>query len=58
MQLTNKEQSMMTQLAEEVTDENHSAGVVGGHDWKVLSGFLKPDSLGLIPIISKTKTAC
>lgn len=31
MQLTNKEPRMMTQSAEEVTDENHSAGMVGGH---------------------------
>ncbi len=55
----------MTQSAEEVTDENHSAGMVGGHR-KVLSGFLKLDSvrpnkrphikyLFLIHIISKTK---
>lgn len=65
MQLTNKERRMMTQSAEEVTDENHSAGMVGGHR-KVLSGFLKLDSrrlnkrphikyLFLIHIISKTK---
>lgn len=57
---------MMTQSAEEVTDESHSAGMVGGHR-KVLSGFLKLDSprlnkrltlnkyLFLIHIISKTK---
>lgn len=46
MQLTNKEGRMMTQSTEEVTDENHSAGMVGGHR-KVLSGFLKLDCLGL-----------
>lgn len=33
---------------------NHSAGTVGGHR-KVLSGFLKPDSLGLIHIILNNK---
>lgn len=43
MQLTNKEQGTMTQSAEEMTDENHVAGMVGGH-WKVLSGFLMLDS--------------
>lgn len=56
---------MMTQSAEEVTDENPSAGMVGGHR-KVLSGFFKLDSLRLnkrphieylflIHIFSKTK---
>lgn len=43
-QLSNKDQSMMTQSAEEMTDENHSTGMVGGHR-KVLSGFLKHRSL-------------
>lgn len=33
---------------------NHSAGTVEGHR-KVLSGFLKPDSLGLIHIILNNK---
>lgn len=33
---------------------NHSAETVGGHR-KVLSGFLKPDSLGLIHIILNNK---
>lgn len=55
----------MTQSAEEVTDENHSAGMAGGHR-KLLSGCLKLDSLRLkkgghisylflIHIIFKTK---
>lgn len=46
MQMTNKEGRMMTQSSEEVTDENHSAGMVGGHR-KVSSGFPNLDSLGL-----------